>query len=137
MWLLPGGRTVRRVEVGQDAAPLRESHAVPAEIAPGLRHDCGEEGIKAADFLHELVGELIALASRADGWDAVQRMCHEDAVYRHRDGRPEHIKQLDGCDAGREQGPRWVSMRRDDGESRLRRRFEAPSPNAVDDVAAP
>src|SRR3546814_12814370 len=106
-------------------------------MAPGLRHDCGEEVIKAADFLHELVGELIALASRADGWEAVQRMCHEDDVYRHRDGRPEHIKQLDGGDAGREQAPRGVAMRRDDGESRLRRRCEAPSTNVFDDGGAP
>src|SRR3546814_2914454 len=96
-------------------------------MSPGLLHDGGEEWIKAADFLHELVVELIARASRADGWEAVQRMCHEDDVYRHRDGRPEHIKQLDGDDAGREQAPRGVAMRRDDGESRLRRRCEAPS----------
>src|SRR3546814_17108293 len=91
--ILPGARTVRRVEVEQDAAPLRESHAFPAEIAPGLRHDCGEEGIKAADFLHELVGELTALSPRADGWDAVQRMCHDDDDSRPPHRRPAHINK--------------------------------------------
>src|SRR3546814_15548047 len=65
--ILPGARTVRRVEVAQDAAPLRESHAFPADIAPGLRHHCGDEGRKAADFLPARVGELIPIASRVLG----------------------------------------------------------------------
>src|SRR3546814_18227778 len=115
MGVRSGAGTVRGGDGEEEAWPRRESHAFPAEIAPGLRHDCGEEGIKAADFLHELVGELIALASRADGWEAVQRMCHEADVYRQRDGRPEHIKQLDGGDAGGGQAPPGLPMDRKSG----------------------